>query len=238
MTSDLSDDDALAAEYVLGTLEADERAAAEARRSRDIGFDGLIAQWEARLAPLAEATPPLAPPDDLYPKLLHRLPALAPWTPADNILIIRRKLRLWRGVAAGTSALAAALALWVVAREALPPVTGAGTYVAVLQQGAGQPSFVVSLDTAHHRMSVLPLAASAPAGKSFEVWMIDGDHTAPRSMGVIDAATPLKPVVPNVAASIMSNATYAVTVEPLGGSPTGQPTSAPLFVGKPVATSL
>ena len=34
----------------------------------------------------------------------------------------------------------------------------------------------------------------------------------------------------------INNATFAVTVEPAGGSPTGQPTSAPIFTGKLIET--
>jgi anti-sigma-K factor RskA len=36
--------------------------------------------------------------------------------------------------------------------------------------------------------------------------------------------------------SIVRNATYAVTVEPSGGSPSGKPTSAPVFTGKLIET--
>jgi anti-sigma-K factor RskA len=32
--------------------------------------------------------------------------------------------------------------------------------------------------------------------------------------------------------SVVENATYAVTVEPPGGSPDGKPSGAPVFVGK------
>ena len=236
---DFNDDEAMAAEYVLGTLDGDERAAAERRRVRDPAFEALVAQWEERLAPLAHATPGVEPPPEVFEQLITRLPVEeAPGFANDNILMVRRKLRWWRGVAGGASALAAALALWIVGQQALPPTQPAQTYVAVLQHGADQPSFVVSLDLANRRMAVMPLATSAPPGKSYQVWMIGGDQAAPRSMGVIDAQATLRPRLPDVDAGVISGATYAVTVEPEGGSPTGQPTSTPVFVGKLLNTSL
>ena len=51
-----SDDmDALAAEYVLGTLPAGERAAVSVRRTREANVDEAITTWEALLKSLASA---------------------------------------------------------------------------------------------------------------------------------------------------------------------------------------
>ena len=46
------DKDALAAEYVLGTLSSDERDQAEAMLSIDPGFEAAVRQWERRLGEL------------------------------------------------------------------------------------------------------------------------------------------------------------------------------------------
>ena len=43
------DRDALAAEYVLGTLSADERTQAETLMAIDPAFDAVVRQWEKRL---------------------------------------------------------------------------------------------------------------------------------------------------------------------------------------------
>ncbi len=236
--TDFTDDDALAAEYVLGTLTSDERAAAETRRARDPGFEALVAQWEARFAPLAQAVPSVEPPPGLYARVLSRLPTGDTVQSSDTVIVLRRNIRVWRGVAAVASALAAILAIWIVERQTQSPAAPAQTYVAVLQHGADQPAFVVSLDLANRKMLVMPLATSAPPGKSYELWMIGADHGTPRSMGVLDPQAALRPRLPDVDSRELSNATYAVTLEPQGGSPTGQPTSAPVFIGKLMNTSL
>ena len=47
--------DALAGQYVLGTLDADERRAADARLVSDTAFRAAVAAWQSRLQPLADA---------------------------------------------------------------------------------------------------------------------------------------------------------------------------------------
>ena len=66
---------ALAGEYVLGTLNA-----AEARAVRDNPeMTEAVAEWEARLAPLHALAQPEAPPPDLWARIDRRLTDAAPW---------------------------------------------------------------------------------------------------------------------------------------------------------------
>src|SRR5215472_6011753 len=59
----------------------------------------------------------------------------------------------------------------------------------------------------------------------------------PRSLGVIGAGEfTARPVLGGYDAELVNGATYAVTVEQAGGSPNGQPTSAPVFSGKLIET--
>jgi anti-sigma-K factor RskA len=76
------------------------------------------------------------------------------------------------------------------------------------------------------------VAAEAPAGKSYELWII-APKQAPKSLGVIDAnaASGERRLSAGDPAAVR-DATYAVTIEQQGGSPTGRPTSAPVFFGK------
>ena len=231
-----SDDDALAAEYVLGTLDEPERLAAEVRRHADPIFDRLIREWEDRLAPLVYAAEDIVPPSGILARVLTQIApssdAVLAEVGASNVVVLRRKLRVWRGVAAVAGALAAALALWVARSESVRMTSPNQTYVAVLQQGSNTPSFVVSIDLDHRRMTVMPLAAKETPGKSYELWMIGGEHGVPQSLGVVDAKSTAHPPLPSADPGLISHATYAVTLEPAGGSPTGQPTSAPLFTGR------
>src|SRR3984893_1337030 len=63
------DRDALAAEYVLGTLSADERDQAEALLVIDPGFAEIVRVWERRLGELNVMVEAVDPPPDLWDKI-------------------------------------------------------------------------------------------------------------------------------------------------------------------------
>jgi anti-sigma-K factor RskA len=63
------DRDALAAEYVLGTLAADEREQAEALLVIDPGFAEIVRLWERRLGELNVMVEAVEPPPDVWEKI-------------------------------------------------------------------------------------------------------------------------------------------------------------------------
>src|SRR5262252_10106802 len=63
------DRDALAAEYVLGTLSAEEREQAEALLARDAGFAETVRVWEHRLGELNVMVEAVEPPPDLWERI-------------------------------------------------------------------------------------------------------------------------------------------------------------------------
>ena len=63
------DRDALAAEYVLGTLAADEREQAEALLVIDPGFAEIVRVWERRLGELNVMVEAVEPPPDVWDKI-------------------------------------------------------------------------------------------------------------------------------------------------------------------------
>ncbi|RAI38103.1 hypothetical protein CH341_28450, partial [Rhodoplanes roseus] len=72
----MSDDDraGLAAEYVLGTLDADERDEAVALIDSDPAFAALVTAWERRLSELHAMVDPVTPPAEIWVALRARLP--------------------------------------------------------------------------------------------------------------------------------------------------------------------
>jgi len=231
------DDDALAAEFALGTLDPAERATLAARRLREPELDAAIRAWEATLAPLAEAVPPLEPPRDWFARVEARIdnprPAALPIAATvDALASLRARLGRWRAAAIAAGSLAAMLGVGVVFRESTR-ATAPHQFVAVLQKSPDAPAFAVTVDIDTREFTVRPVAAQAPAGKSYELWIIADKLGAPRSLGLIDAgevtrANKLRAYDP----AVVTDATYAVTVEPPGGSPDGKPSGAPVFVGK------
>ncbi|ABS68720.1 hypothetical protein Xaut_3491 [Xanthobacter versatilis] len=74
-------DRTLAAEYVLGTLDSEERRGVRARIAADPHFAGLVRLWERRLSPLHELAVPVTPPPSIWRVIVADLkaaPAAAP----------------------------------------------------------------------------------------------------------------------------------------------------------------
>jgi anti-sigma-K factor RskA len=224
------DDDFAAAEYALGTLDAGERATLAARRLREPELDDAIRGWETRLAPLAEAAPEIAPPRDLLPAIEARIRGASSAAQGSVVVALERSIRRWRVMAIAASVLAGVLAIGFVAREATRQ-SAPREYVAILQKDAASPAIEVTVNLDKQELTVRPVAAQAPPGKSYELWIIDAKLGAPRSLGVI-GDTPRGASLSAYDPAVVAGATYAVTVEPPGGSPDGKPSGTPVFVGK------
>jgi anti-sigma-K factor RskA len=230
--NDAHDIEALAGEYVLGTLDTAERASVAARRLREPALDAAIQDWERRLAPLDEGAPAMEPPDGLFTRIEAALAIPGQGSGGAEIVELARRLRRWRTAAFAGGALAAALAIGIVAQDMLRQAEPSN-FVAVLQKDAASPAFLVEVDLNSRLMTVRPVAAERQAGKSYELWMIHDKLGPPKSLGVIaDQGFTVRPALAGYDPAVVENATYAVTLEPEGGSPTGAPTSAPLWTGK------
>ena len=291
---------ALAAEYALGTLDADERAQVETMMAVDTEFTAIVHAWEYRLgvlnqmvgsveprpivwenikaaighstesqAPLVlpEAPPPSPPPSEPVAEPAAT-PAMAEAPPVamdrsndnSNVIQLAGRAKRWRSIASVATALAAALvgmlAVQVYRPELLPdglrpkpriqtvevktpapsPVPSA-QYVALLQRDAGSPAFILTVDAATKNFTVRKVGADAEPGKSFELWLISDRLPQPRSLGVIGGSDfTARPVLADYDAGTINSALFAVTVEQAGGSPSGKPTSAPIYTGKLIET--
>lgn len=233
--TDRDDIEALAGEYVLGTLDAAERAAVEAGRGRDAALNDAIRAWERRLAPLSDVAAPVAASSSVLPRILSRIASSG--ANSAQIIDLTDRLKFWRRTAAITSAMAASLLAVFLARE-FTPQPKAKNLVAVLQKDAQSPAFLVSVDIDNKLMTVRPVAAKHEAGKSFELWLIHDSLGKPRSLGLIDDPAVIRPAqLANYDKNVIENATLAVSLEPEGGSPTGDPTGPVLFAGKMIEGS-
>ncbi len=232
------DRDMLAAEYVLGTLDADERAEVSTRLAGDADLGRAVAAWEERLAPLISTIRSIVPPDAVFEALMTRLFGSVRSTESARapVELLRRHLRRWQGASGGLALLAASLTAWIALRETTPGLPSGSHVTAVLQRDAGAPAMVLDIDLATRRLTITPVLAAAPAGRSYELWIIDPALGNPRSLGLVAQQADGHQSLTAYDPAVITGATYAVTVEPAGGSPTGQPTSAPILTGKLAST--
>lgn len=220
MAADAEDLDALAGEYVLGTLDAAERRAAEARLSADASFRAAVAAWERRLQPLSDTAAPLNPSRDLFAEIMARLADDIGRGNGGEVVALRRRVTRWRFVAAITTAAAAVLLVVALTRAPAPE-----KYVATLTPQGGAPGFVLTVDTVKHTLTVTRVADAAPTGKSYELWAIE-PGAQPKSLGVVEQARYVRPL--NLPTDKL---TLAISLEPEGGSPTSAPTGPVVFSG-------
>jgi anti-sigma-K factor RskA len=226
--NELDDIEAVAGEYVLGTLDAAERAAVAARRQRDAALDRAIRRWERDFAPLMETGEPMTPPADLFSRIEQQIrPSVnaAPKRaePAANVTALRRRLGLWRAVAAASSALAASLLLVLVWQNVIGPAPDA-RLVAVLQKDSAAPAFLVTVELPARTLTVMPLLGPAAPDKSYELWLVNARLGNPRSLGVIFAPLTVSRNLRGYDDAIIRASSVAISLEPEGGSPTGKPT--------------
>lgn len=203
-------DDALAAEYVLGVLALNDRLAVQARLRDDPAFAGRVQAWENRLAALNDGYAEVPAPSGVLDRVEARL------FPAQPV----RRRRPWLGWLSGalTAAAVAVLALMLL------PLPEPSRLVAELGEAGSPLRFEARFDG--DELTVTRLAGTAaPEGQVQEVWIIAPD-AAPVSLGLLtaDALTVPYPDAP-------AGWTLAVSIEPAGGSPTGAPTGPVVAAG-------
>jgi anti-sigma-K factor RskA len=218
-----------AAEYVLGVLGASERRAVERRIARDQAFAREVAFWEERLGGLAEGIPTVAPPARAWARIEAALDQAE--RQAEGRAGLWQSLPFWRGLALGASALAAACLAALIYIGAISP--SRAPLVAQLGAEGGKTGFVAAVNPGGGMLTIVPAALlSAEEQKAMELWLIPpGDK--PHSLGLIDPSKPVTIKVPqDLLSRVNKEAVLAVSLEPPGGSPTGQPTGPVIANGK------
>ena len=231
MSEELDND---AAEYVLGTLPADERARFVERLRNDRNLRAEVSRLQARLSPLDNLAAPTTPRPEVWANierltLRDAAPNVAAESDGSNVVALRRRLNMWRGSTFITGALAAGLAAIVVLdRTAVEPVVEGGRYVAVVDSDGHEPALIAEVDTASGIIRVRSLKAETPQGKSLELWHVE-EGKQPRSLGVLKAGLDAQSIK-DTAGPV--NGLLAVSVEPEGGSPSGAPTGPIVYTGR------
>jgi anti-sigma-K factor RskA len=223
------DDDSkpLAAEYVLGVLNAEQRRDFEQRLAHEPALRTEVEYWERRLGGLASEVRPVEPPSRTWANIEAALSANAA-PPAGSSLW--NSIAFWRWSAIGSAAVAAAS---IAALVLIGPAPSRNTpLIAKLDVSGGQAGFVAAIDPARNGLTIVPASVTNLNQRVLELWLIaPGDK--PRSLGLIEAGRAIHINLPaDLIGRIAADATLAVSLEPPGGSPTGQPTGPVIANGK------
>ena len=235
-TDDIAPEDegrVLAAEYVLGVLGAEERRKVETRMVEEASFAREVAEWEERLGGMASYVMPATPPAQTWPRIEASLggpPATAAAQPAS----LWQSLAFWRGLGIGSSVLAAACIATLV-YVGLQPAPQAPTRTPLLATLTGAktklPNFLAAIGADGTSLTIVPASPLTADKRSLQLWLIP-QGGKPASLGLIAAGQPVRINIPaELLKQVGSGATLAVSLEPPGGSPTGQPTGEVIAAG-------
>jgi anti-sigma-K factor RskA len=216
---------ALAAEYVLGTLRGRARQRFARQLDKDRALGDVVARWEAFLTPLAEGVKPVEPPSRVWEQIERRIAR----KPAGQAAAPSwwESLAFWRnwGLAASGFAVAMLVALFMFRTET--PVQPA--MVAVLSTPENVPRMIVET---HKDELFVKMVKPWPtlAQNDLELWVIPKDG-APRSLGVVSYDKSSRIRMANLGTKLADGTAFAISREPKGGSPTGAPTGPVLCSG-------
>ena len=223
----------LSAEYVLGTLQGRARRRFERLVRSDLSLRSEVQLWEARLGRLALQVQPVDPPETIWLSLQRRIEQ-------GNTVPLRRPSAaqqpkrsgppVWR-ILAGLAAAAAVVLAVLLGQPKTPgslPVAvapvepAAASYVALLKMPDSDMQWTVSLTPARGRMTVAAIGAAPQLGdRAPELWWLS--PSGPVAIGVLPTqgkgSMPLPAALANAA-----ELKLAISLEPPGGSPSGQPT--------------
>ena len=187
---------ALAAEYALGTLDADERAQVETMMSVDKDFTAMVGAWQQKLGVLNQMVGSVEPRPEVWDRIKTAIghsepqsplllpdapPQAAPAAPDDsqpaapdasNVIQFSARARRWRNIATLTTAIAAALVAMVATQVFAPDMLPEGLRAKPRTQ-------VVEVKT--------PAAAAPPSAQYVAVLQKEGG--SPAFILTVDGAT-------------------------------------------------
>jgi anti-sigma-K factor RskA len=218
---------ALVGPYALDALdEHEERSFEEHLALCDRCREELAGLREAA-ASLAYGTPPAAPPRELKERILTQARAERP-----NVVPLRRPRRNWTAPLAAAAAVAACaavvLGIWAASlQNSQDPLESVLSKPGARLVSMGKAG---SVAVAPDGTAVLALAVpQAPAGKTYEAWVIRGKVVKPAGLFPGRPGTSIL----RVGRPVRRGAVVAVTLERAGG--VAQPTTKPLAVSGAVA---
>lgn len=218
--------DALAAEYVLGTL----RGAARTRFKRLIlqhaPIRESVEQWEQHINALGKQLHPVAPDPIVWERVKQRLDFAGASVPnnqdvADKVVALSLKPQnWWKGLSLLASAAAIVLAVLVIQLKNSPMLQT--EQFTVMQNEAKESLWLIEITQQTIETQATQKVIQRQQN-DYELWMVPDNGQAPISLGLL----PQKgrgTIAKHAQFDQIKIAALAVSLEPLGGSPNGAPT--------------
>jgi anti-sigma-K factor RskA len=213
----------LAAEYVLGTLQGRARRRFGALLATDPALQREVDRWEAHLhAVMTRELEPVAPPEVIRERIMQRIGAGADLARPKSRRGYRRR-RVWAAAAVAATVAAVALLLPESLEQPEDPQVVQPELQPLMQLGLAEAGaqWTVGLRGDQPVVAAPPEGVAPPEGADYELWWVDPEGT-PHSLGVLPRHGERPVSVPEAGAGLDEGA-LAVSREPEGGAPKGEP---------------
>lgn len=211
---------ALAADYAIGLMPATARRRFESLLLDDAALRTELGHWQDALASLNGTLPERPVPDHVWAGIKARI--------EPQVLHVPAKKPFWMNFRLLAAACAVVLALFV---GVLYQRDDTAHYNATLVNASQQPALQIQAFADYLQVEPLTLAALEPT-RVLELWAIPAGGK-PISLGLMPASGKGRiPLSKAQQALLTAPLTLAVSLEPQGGSPTGQPTGPVLYQGQ------
>ncbi|MGH8280197.1 MAG: anti-sigma factor [Gammaproteobacteria bacterium] len=219
----------LAGEYVLGLLHGAARRRFERLLIEDARLRAEIIRWEEKFAAWNRSLRPLIPPAFVWHRLQARIET-------ESKAVRAPRLKAWWSGAVAVAAVVMLVLGIFLGRSVLAPLLPPA-YLAVMSSAKGQPLWLITVHPKTRRIEMKALADNTPPpGKSYELWMLPGSGK-PIAVGLMNSSGSASETVSvEVIAAVVDAKGLAISVEPEGGSSTGQPTGPVVYVAPLIQT--
>ncbi len=210
----------LAAEYVLGTMQGDERVQFEKRLASDLGLQAEVTAWEERLHPMLDALDSVQSPPAVWQQIQDRI------EPQEEKRGLWNSLGFWRnlGMVAATLVLGLGLTLFGMQED-----LGMERVMMVAGNDGAQVEWVVGTSGNSDMLQVKAVAPpQLPKGMVCQLWMETADGTMV-AVGVLPHTGIRTMKIP---ASLSQRSRFKVSVESEQNLPTQKPTGEFVFEGE------
>ena len=222
--------DMLSAEYILGTLKGAARRRFEQLIRQKPVWAQTLNWWEGHMHLLADTVPAVNPPNKV-------------WKNIETQLFNRKATQLsawWKNWAFASTALATGLAILLVIQTPQSLNDSKPAAVALLATDKSESGWLLNetkkSDTDVTINAIALASLQLKADNAFELWLLPADKSKPISLGLLPQQGNNVFKVPKDVIPLMATGLLAVSLEPVGGSPTGQPTGAVLYQGRMTKT--
>ncbi|WP_420006615.1 anti-sigma factor [Arenibacterium sp. LLYu02] len=203
---DMSEDEALAAEYVLRLLDAEAERAFKARLDQEPALREQVIYWEVTLADMAEDLPEVIPDAALRAKVMS---TVGTETPQRAVSWAKRWFAL------PSFAVVALVALFVFGPLGRTPAFDPTLHATLISED-GTLHIEAGYAPNGLLFKVIPERVTPAPGRAMELWVIGARGEAPVSLGVIPTDQEITFEISAEIAALIDGGVLAVSDEPAG----------------------